>query len=396
MNFSNLPKLKDLEVDGRRVLVRVDFNTPLKDGVITDDTRIKAALPTINYLLENGARVVLMSHLGRPKGKPVPEFSLEPVAKHLAELLDVGEVALTDSCVGDGARNVVQSLREGQVCLLENLRFHEGETKNDDKLAKELASFADIYVNDAFGAAHRAHASTAGVAKHVRIKAAGFLLEKEIKSLGALLKEVERPYVAILGGAKVSDKIEIIENLLERVNTLIIGGAMANTFIAAKGGKLGNSLVEADKFPLARDLMTRAESKGVLLALPTDAVAAEGPDATETQVVPAGEIPEGTAAFDIGPESAAAFKEIIGKAGTILWNGPMGMFEKSVFAEGTLSVAKSVAGCSAFSVVGGGDSVAAVRQSGLERGFDHVSTGGGASLEMLEGKILPGIAALNS
>lgn len=394
MDLSKIKKLGDLEVGGKRVLVRVDFNVPLKDGVITDDTRIRAALPTIENLIGRGARVVLMSHLGRPKGKPEAKYSLEPVAARVAELLAAGEVALSDSCVGDGARRVVLDLRDGGVAMLENLRFHAGEEKNDDKLAKELAALGDVYVNDAFGTAHRAHASTAGVPSILRDKAAGFLMEKEVSALGRLLGEVDRPYVAVLGGAKVSDKIGIIENLLSRVNALVIGGAMANTFVAATGGALGTSLVETDKLPLARDLLGRAEAKGVKILLPTDAVVAAGPDATLTSVVPSNAVPAGMAAFDIGPASRAKFREVIGRAGTILWNGPMGMFEKPQFAEGTTAMAKAIAGSSAFSVVGGGDSVAAVMQSGLEKGFDHISTGGGASLEMLEGKILPGIAAL--
>jgi phosphoglycerate kinase len=394
MDLSKIKKLGDLEVGGKRVLVRVDFNVPLKDGVITDDTRIRAALPTIENLIGRGAPGVLMSHLGRPKGKPEAKYSLEPTAARLAELLAAGEISLSDSCVGDGARRVVLDLRDGQVAMLENLRFHVGEEKNDDKLAKELAALGDAYVNDAFGTAHRAHASTAGVPALMRDKAAGFLMEKEVQALGKLLGEVDRPYVAVLGGAKVSDKIGIIENLLGRVDALIIGGAMANTFIAAMGGALGTSLIEADKLPLARDLMSRAESKGVKILLPSDAVVAAGPDSTETAVVPANAVPAGMAAFDVGPASRVKFREVIGRAGTILWNGPMGMFEKPQFAEGTAAMAKMIAGASAYSVVGGGDSVAAVMQSGLEKGFDHISTGGGASLEMLEGKILPGIAAL--
>ncbi len=394
MDLSKIKKLGDLEVGSKRVLVRVDFNVPLKDGVITDDTRIRAALPTIENLVGRGARVVLMSHLGRPKGKPEPKYSLEPAAARVAELLACGEVALSDSCVGDGARRVVLDLRDGQVAMLENLRFHAGEEKNDDKLSKELASLGDMYVNDAFGTAHRAHSSTAGVPAIMRDKAAGFLMEKEVQCLGKLLGAVDKPYVAVLGGAKVSDKIEIIESLFSRVDFLVIGGAMANTFLAAAGGSLGTSLVEQDKFPLARDLLARAESKGVKIVLPVDAVVAAGPDATETQIVPANQVPAGMAAFDVGPASRAKFKDVIGRAGTILWNGPLGMFEKPQFAEGTMAMAKMIAGASAYSVVGGGDSVAAVNQSGLEKGFDHISTGGGASLEMLEGKILPGIAAL--
>jgi len=394
MDFAAVPKLNDVNIEGRRVLVRVDFNVPIANGKVVDDTRIRAALPTINHLINSESRVILMSHLGRPNGKTEPEFSLEPVAARLAELLDMGEVMLTDSCVGDGAKNVVQNLREGRVALLENLRFHAGETANDPQMAKELASFCDIYINDAFGTSHRAHASTVGITEHVRDKAAGFLLENEVKSLGALMGKVARPYVAILGGAKVSDKINIIKNLLDRVDMLIIGGAMANTFAAATGGKLGKSLVETNKLPLARDLIARANTKGVKLLLPSDSVIAATSGSTDTMVVNSKEVPNDMAAFDIGPVSAKTFDEVIGKAGTVLWNGPMGMFEKPAFSDGTMAIAKAIAGSAAFSVVGGGDSVAAVRKSGLERGFDHVSTGGGASLELLEGKILPGIAAL--
>ncbi len=396
MDLSRISSLDDLNIEGRKVLVRVDFNVPFDDRVISDDTRIRAAMPTIDYLLDAGARVILMSHLGRPKGKPDPDLSLEPVAMRLAEILDVGEVTLTDSCVGDGARQVVRDMRDGQVVLLENLRFHIGETANDPHLAKELAALGDIYVNDAFGTAHRAHASTVGVPSIVRDKAAGFLMQKEIQSLSALLGDVAKPYIAVLGGAKVSGKIGIIENLLERVNILIIGGAMANTFIAATGGAVGKSLVEESKFPLARDLLARAQTRDVKIILPTDVVVAGDPDSTTTQVVPASEVPEDMIAFDIGPQSSAVFKEILGRAGTILWNGPMGMFEKEQFSTGTTTIAKAIAGASALSVVGGGDSVAAVKRSGLGRGFDHISTGGGASLELLEGKILPGITALVS
>ncbi|MCP4599648.1 MAG: phosphoglycerate kinase [Proteobacteria bacterium] len=394
MDFATIPKIKDLALCGQRVLIRVDFNVPLANGKITDDTRIRAALPTINYALELGARVILMSHLGRPKGRPNPIYSLEPVAMRLAELLEVGEVRLTDSCVGDGTKRVVLDLRDGQVALLENLRFHAGEISNDDKFAKDLASLGDVFINDAFGTSHRAHASVVGVPNHIHKKAAGLLLEKEIETLGRLLGGIERPYVAVLGGAKVSDKIGIIENLLTRVDMLIIGGAMANTFAAAARGKLGASLVEKDKLPLARELMTRAESQGVKLLIPTDAVVASSPDATESQVVPLNDVPEGQMALDIGPDSSAMFREAISRSGTVLWNGPMGMFEKPKFAEGTFTIARAISGSAAFSVVGGGDSVAAVRKTGLERGFDHVSTGGGASLELLEGKVLPGIASL--
>jgi phosphoglycerate kinase len=394
MDYSAIKRIKDIDVASRRVLVRVDFNVPIKDGKITDDTRIRAALPTISDLLSRGASVVLMSHLGRPKGKPDPKYSMEPVAMRLAELLDQGEVLLTDSCSGDGARRVVFDLRDGQVALLENLRFHAGEEANDEKLSRELASFGEIYVNDAFGTAHRAHASTAGVAAFVREKAMGYLMEKEVVALSKLLGEVTRPYVAVLGGAKVSDKIEIIENLMTRVDALVIGGAMANTFLAAKGLSMGESLVEADKLPLARDIMARAEAKKVRLMLPSDLVVAASPESDTTEVVEVDKVASGRMALDIGPSSSQAFRELIMRAGTIFWNGPMGMFERAPFAEGTLSMAKAAAASAGYTVVGGGDSVAAVNQAGLDHRFDHVSTGGGASLEMLEGKVLPGVAAL--
>lgn len=396
MDINAIPKLEDMAVASQRVLIRVDFNVPIENGKITDDTRIRAALPSINYALEDGARVILMSHLGRPNGKPNPKYSLEPVAARLAELLDVGEVTLSDSCVGDGARRVVLDLRDGQVALLENLRFHPGETSNEDKFARDLAALADVYINDAFGTAHRAHASTVGVPRHIRRKGAGMLLIKELKALSSLHGEVARPYVAVLGGAKVSDKISIIENLMNRVDVLIIGGAMSNTFAAATGGSLGNSLVESKNLPLARDLLTRAESRGVKMLIPEDAVVADNPDASECEVVPIRQVPSGKMALDIGPRSRTQFREILGKAGTIFWNGPMGMFEKDLFSAGTIAIAKAISGAAGFSVVGGGDSVAAVRRAGLEKGFDHVSTGGGASLEFLEGKTLPGILAIGT
>jgi phosphoglycerate kinase len=394
MDFKAIPRIEDIPISSQRVLMRVDFNVPLDGKNVVDDTRIRAALPTINYALEQGARLVLMSHLGRPKGTPNPDYSMEPVAARLAEILDIGEVVLTDSCVGDGAKRVVFDLRDGEVALLENLRFHAGETANDDKFARDLASLGDAYVNDAFGTAHRAHASIVGVTKHISKKAAGFLLERELSSFGRLLGEVERPYVAVLGGAKVSDKIDMIESLLKKVDTLIIGGAMANTFAAAAGGDLGNSLVERDKLPLARDLIIRAEAKGVNLMIPVDALSASDVNAVESNHVRMNAIPSGQMALDIGPETQAQFKEILGLAKTIFWNGPMGLYEKEPFAAGTLAVAKAISGSTAFSVVGGGDSVAVVNKAGLERGFDHVSTGGGASLKLIEGKALPGITAL--
>jgi phosphoglycerate kinase len=399
-----IKSISELDITGRRVFIRVDFNVPLApSGQVSDDTRIRESLPTIKLALERGARVILASHLGRPKGKPDKQYTLEPVAARLAELLGE-DVALTDEPVGDGARKVVNDLRAGAVALLENLRFTPAEEANDEGFARALAGYADVYVNDAFGTAHRAHASTAGITKFVAEKGMGLLMEREVKFLGRLLGEVERPFVAIIGGAKVSDKIGVLENLLDRVDQILIGGAMANTFLKAKGGsagasaaKMGRSLVEDDKLALARSFLRAAEASGVDLLLPRDAVAAAGTKAETGKVVPASAIPEDLAALDIGPETARGFADTIARAKTIFWNGPMGVFESPPFAAGTLAVAKAVAGASgALSVVGGGDSVAAVHKSGFADRITHISTGGGASLEFLEGKKLPGLAALEN
>jgi len=387
--------ISELDIAGRRLFIRVDFNVPLTpEGKVSDDTRIRESLPTIKLAIEKGARVILASHLGRPKGKVDKKYTLEPVAARLAELLDA-DVALTDEPVGDGARKVVNDLRAGAVALLENLRFTPAEEANDETFSRELASYADVYVNDAFGTAHRAHASTAGITKFVAAKGMGLLMEREVKFLGKLLGEVERPFVAIIGGAKVSDKIGVLDNLLERVDQMLIGGAMANTFLKAKGGQLGRSLVEQDKLALARAFLKKAEASNVDILLPRDAVAAAGIKSDAGRVVQAMMVPEDLAALDIGPETARGFADAIARAKTIFWNGPMGVFESEPFAAGTMAVAKAVAAApDALSVVGGGDSVAAVHKSGLADKITHISTGGGASLEFLEGKKLPGLAAL--
>ena len=386
--------ITDLDISGRRVFIRVDFNVPLTPaGGVAEDTRIRESLPTIKYAIEQGARVVLASHLGRPKGRPDPKYTLVPVGQRLAELLGL-EVLLTDEPVGDGARKVVGDLKAGKVALLENLRFSPAEEANDDTFSKGLASYADVYVNDAFGTAHRAHASTVGMTKYVAAKGMGLLMEREVKFLGKLLGDIDRPFVAIIGGAKVSDKIGVLENLLGRVNQLLIGGAMANTFLKAKGGHLGRSLVEEDKLALARSFLKKAEEAGVEVLLPRDAIAAPGINSEAGKVVKASEIPEDLAALDIGPETARGFADAIARARTIFWNGPMGVFESDPFAGGTLAVARAVAASSALTVVGGGDSVAAVHKSGVADKITHISTGGGASLEFLEGKKLPGLAAL--
>jgi phosphoglycerate kinase len=389
--------ISELDIAGRRVFIRVDFNVPLTPaGGVSDDTRIRESLPTIRLAIEKGARVVLASHLGRPKGKPDKKYTLEPVAARLAELIGA-EVTLTDEPVGDGARKVVNDLRAGAVALLENLRFSPGEEANDEAFSRALASYADVYVNDAFGTAHRAHASTVGIAKVVADKGMGLLMEREVKFLGKLLGDVERPFVAIIGGAKVSDKIGVLENLLGRVDQLLVGGAMANTFLKAKGGKMGRSLVEEDKLALARSFLKKAEEANVDELLPRDVVAAAGTKSESGRVVQAMAVPDDLAALDIGPETSRGFADAIARAKTIFWNGPMGVFESEPFAGGTLAVAQAVANAKgALSVVGGGDSVAAVHKCGVADKITHISTGGGASLEFLEGKKLPGLAALES
>lgn len=386
--------LEDAEVSGRRVFLRVDFNVPMRDGDITDDTRIRAALPTVQELLRRGARLVLASHLGRPKGEADPALSLEPVAAHLAKLLERGEVHFTDSCVGDGAKHVVHALRDGQVALLENLRFHEGETANDERFAKELQLLADVYVNDAFGAAHRAHASVDALPRLFRERYMGHLMHKEVAALSQLRHRPDKPYVAIVGGAKVSDKLGVLEALVDRVDSLLVGGAMANTFLAASGTEMGKSLVESDRLATARNLLTRAKERGVRLLLPVDLRVGGHTEAPSAKVVDVNDVPPDHMALDIGPRTVETYDELIRAGASIFWNGPMGLFENEAFAQGTMEVARRVAAARGFSVVGGGDSVAAVNRAGLFDSFSHVSTGGGASLEFMEGRTLPGIEAL--
>ncbi|MFO0739436.1 MAG: phosphoglycerate kinase [Labilithrix sp.] len=397
--LDRITPIRELPIEDKRVFIRCDFNVPLEeqDGkqVITDDARITEALPTIKHAIERGARVILASHLGRPKKGPDPKLSLEPVGTRLAELLGV-EVHMPEDCIGDAAKKVVYDLRKGQVCLLENLRFHAEEEKDDETFAAKLGELADVYVCDAFGAVHRAHASVHALPKSMRERGCGFLLEKEIAALGKVITAPEKPFVAILGGAKVSDKIAVLDNLIEKVDALIIGGAMANTFLAAKGANLQKSKIEEDKLALARTILEKAGEKKVEVALPVDVVVAQSLEASEGRVVDVGSIPENHMALDIGPKSAANFEKLISKAKTVLWNGPMGLFEKTPFASGTFAIAKAMAASNAFTVIGGGDSAAAVKEAGddVAKKIKHISTGGGASLELIEGKKLPGIEVL--
>ncbi|WAA11941.1 phosphoglycerate kinase [Fervidibacillus halotolerans] len=387
--------VKDIDVKGKKVFVRVDFNVPMQDGKISDDTRIRAALPTIQYLVEQGAKVILASHLGRPKGQVVEEMRLTEAGKRLAELLGK-DVRKMDEAYGDTVKAEIAKMEDGNVLLLENVRFYPGETKNDPELAKAFAELADIYVNDAFGSAHRAHASTAGIAEHLPA-VSGFLLEKEIAALGGALENPKRPFTAIIGGAKVKDKIGVIENLLDKVDNLIIGGGLAYTFVKAKGYEIGQSLLEEDKIELAKSFMKKADEKGVKFYMPVDAVVAkEFAEDAESKVVSIDEIPADWQALDIGPKTQELYRDVILNSKLVIWNGPMGVFEFDKFAEGTKAVAQSLADAKdAFTIIGGGDSAAAVEKFHLADQMDHVSTGGGASLEFMEGKVLPGVAALD-
>jgi phosphoglycerate kinase len=387
--------VRDLDLKGKRIFMRVDFNVPLNDaGEITDDTRIQASLPTIQYIVERGGRLILASHLGRPKGKPNPKMSLKPVAARLAQLLGK-PVAFAADCIGPEAEAAAKALKDGDVLLLENLRFHPEEEKNDPEFAKKLAALAEVYVDDAFGSAHRAHASTEGITHYLSPCAAGLLMEKELEYLGKAVGHPERPYVAIVGGAKVSDKIELLQNLMKFADNVLIGGAMAYTFLKAQGVEVGLSKVEEDKLDLARDLLQFAERRGIELRLPQDHIVAEKIDASAAaEVAPTRSIPANRMGVDIGPATRADYAARIAKAKTIVWNGPMGVFEIPQFAEGTMAIARAVADSSAVSVVGGGDSVAAVKKAGVESKITHISTGGGASLEFLSGITLPGVAAL--
>lgn len=386
--------MKDFDVKGKRVLCRVDLNVPMQDGKVTDDTRIKAVIPTIEYLTEQGAKVILVSHLGRPKGEVVEDLRLDPVAEHLSNLLGK-EVLKADKVFGKEVEDAVSQMPEGGILLLENVRFEAGEEKNDPALVEEFTKFADIFVNDAFGTSHRAHASTVGVAEKLPA-AAGFLMEKEIEVLGNALENPKRPFTAIIGGAKVKDKINVIDNLLDKVDNLIIGGGLAYTFIKAQGNEIGNSLLEEDKIDLANEFMRKAKEKNVNFLMPVDVVVANDfSDTADTKIVPVNEIPADWEGLDIGPETREIYRKTIQESALILWNGPMGVFEMNSFAGGTREVAAALADTEGFSIIGGGDSAAAVEQFGFAEQMDHVSTGGGASLEFMEGKVLPGIAALD-
>lgn len=395
----NKMTIDDINLKSKNVLVRVDFNVPIENGVVTDSTRIIESLPTIKKIISEGGRAILMSHLGRPKGKPDPKYSLLPVAKRASELLGI-EVKFANDCIGEVAKKAVNSLKDGECLLLENLRFHTEEEENKEAFARELASLGDIYVNDAFGSAHRAHASTEGITKFIKPAVAGYLMQKELNYLGKALENPDKPFTAILGGAKVSGKIDVIQNLMNKVDTLIIGGGMAYTFFKAQGFEVGNSLIESDKLDLAKSILTEVKNKRIKFLLPVDCIIAdEFKDDAHKEVVKISAIKPGWQGMDIGPESIKIFSEEILKSKTIVWNGPMGVFEMENFAVGTHELAKSLALATkngAITIVGGGDSAAAITKFGLEKSVSHVSTGGGASLEFLEGKVLPGVAALTN
>lgn len=393
----NKKSIEDINVKGKKVLVRCDFNVPLKNGEITDDSRLVGAMPTIKYLIENGAKVILCSHLGKPKGEPKPELSLEPVAKKLSEMLGKDVVfAADDNVVGENAKKAVSEMKDSDVVLLQNTRYRKEETKNEENFSKELASLAEIFVNDAFGTAHRAHCSTVGCGEFLQERVCGYLIQKELDFLGSAVENPKRPLVAILGGAKVSDKLGVINNLLYKVDTLIIGGGMAYTFLKALGHEVGNSLLEADRIDYVKEMMKKAEEKGVKLLLPIDVTYADKFGENETPYVSDGrDIPADKEGLDIGPKSAKLFADEVKSANTVVWNGPMGVFEFKNFAKGTEAVAKAFAESDAVTIIGGGDSAAAVNQMGYGDKMSHISTGGGASLEFLEGKQLPGIAALD-
>ncbi|MBQ6505386.1 MAG: phosphoglycerate kinase [Flexilinea sp.] len=386
----NKKTVRDIDVNGKKVLVRVDFNVPIKDGKVGDDTRIRGALPTIQYLLDNGAAVILCSHLGRPKGERNPQYSLKPVAEYLKGLVS-NPVYFADDCIGESAKKAAAELKPGEILVLENTRYYKGEEKNDLELAKGLADLADLYVNDAFGTAHRAHSSTEGVT-HFKPGVAGFLLEKEIQYLSSAVEDPKRPFVAILGGAKISDKIGVIKNLLNKADKVLIGGGMANTFFAAQGYDMADSLVQEEAIETAKEILAAGSDK---LVLPVDMVIANAFDnGAEKQAVDTGNVPAGWRVLDIGPKTVECYSKLVADAATVVWNGPMGVFEMPEFAKGTFAVAKAVADSNAISIIGGGDSVAAIQESGLADKVTHISTGGGASLEMLEGIVLPGVAAL--
>lgn len=389
----NKQTIRDVDVKGKRVFCRVDFNVPIHEGKIDNDTRIRAVLPTIQFLIDKGAKIILASHLGRPKGQVKEELRLAPVAEHLSTLLNKPVKALSE-VYGEGVEAEVAQLGEGDVLLLENVRFYPGEEKNDPELAKSFARLADLYVNDAFGTAHRAHASTAGIAAHIPA-VAGFLLEKELQFLGPVLEQPEHPFTAVIGGAKVKDKIGVIENLLDKVDSLVIGGGLANTFIKAKGYGVGSSLLEEDKVELAKGLLEKAAAKGVRFLIPQDVVVADrfAADAA-VQTVPIEQIPDNWMVLDIGPETVKTYREVIAPSQLVVWNGPMGVFEMPPFAHGTIGVAQAMAEVKGTTIIGGGDSVSAIEKAGLSSQVTHISTGGGASLEFMEGKMLPGVAAL--